>query len=121
MLQPTNEDPFNYQFSICPDSGYYNNMPIIFDLQFSFDYPYLPPKVRCLTNVTKIFFSKLYEPHLVLKIFHPNIDAKGHVCLNILRLDWKPVLTMNSILFGLLHLLLEPTIDDPLNQSIYSR
>ena len=49
-------------------------------------------------------------------VFHPNIDMEGHVCLNILREDWKPVLTMQSILMGLHFILLEPNPDDPLNK-----
>ena len=36
------------------------------------------------------------------------------MCLNILREDWKPVLTMQSILMGLHFILLEPNPDDPL-------
>ena len=47
-------------------------------------YPHDPPKVQCETTV-----------------FHPNIDMEGHVCLNILREDWKPVLTIQSVIMGL--------------------
>lgn len=41
---------------------------------------------------------------------------EGHVCLNILREDWKPVLTINSVIYGLTFLMLEPNADDPLNK-----
>ena len=50
------------------------------------------------------------------KIYHPNIDLDGNVCLNILREDWKPVLTMNAIIYGLQFLFLEPNPEDPLNK-----
>jgi ubiquitin-conjugating enzyme E2 M len=35
--------------------------------------------------------------------------------LNILREDWKPVLSISSVIYGLLHLFLEPNPNDPLN------
>lgn len=38
------------------------------------------------------------------------------MCLNILREDWKPVLTINSVIYGLTFLMLEPNADDPLNK-----
>lgn len=50
------------------------------------------------------------------QVYHPNIDMEGHVCLNILREDWKPVLTINSVIYGLTFLMLEPNADDPLNK-----
>ncbi|XP_009474734.1 PREDICTED: charged multivesicular body protein 2a [Nipponia nippon] len=53
-------------------------------------YPHDPPKVKCETMV-----------------YHPNIDLEGNVCLNILREDWKPVLTINSIIYGLQYLFLD--------------
>lgn len=63
------------------------------------NYPHEPPKVRCTQ-----------------KIYHPNIDLEGNVCLNILREDWKPVLNLNSVMIGLQYLFLEPNADDPLNK-----
>ena len=49
------------------------------------------------------------------KIYHPNIDLEGNVCLNILRADWKPVLDINAVIYGLIFLLAMPNGDDPLN------
>jgi hypothetical protein len=50
-----------------------------------------------------------------MQVYHPNIDLEGNVCLNILREDWNPVLSVNSILYGLQYLFLDPNPDDPLN------
>merc|ERR1712139_127312 len=61
--------------------------------------PHEAPKVKCET-----------------KIYHPNIDLQGNVCLNILREDWKPVLSISSVVYGLLYLFLEPNPSDPLNK-----
>eukprot|EP00934_Nitzschia_sp_Nitz4_P007437 Nitzschia sp. Nitz4//scaffold142_size57810//20997//23280//NITZ4_006494-RA/size57810-processed-gene-0.46-mRNA-1//1//CDS//3329536385//7427//frame0 len=61
-------------------------------------YPHSPPRVECET-----------------KIYHPNIDLQGKVCLNILREDWRPVLDINSVIYGLIYLFYEPNPDDPLN------
>lgn len=49
-------------------------------------------------------------------VFHPNIDLEGNVCLNILREDWKPVLSINSVVYGLDFLFLDPNPEDPLNK-----
>jgi hypothetical protein len=40
----------------------------------------------------------------ISQVYHPNIDLEGNVCLNILREDWKPVLSVNTIIYGLYHL-----------------
>lgn len=50
------------------------------------------------------------------QVYHPNLDLEGHVCLNILREEWNPILTLNSVLVGLLFLFLEPNPGDPLNK-----
>jgi len=75
------------------------------NFKFSFaigdNYPHAAPKVKCLQ-----------------KIYHPNIDLQGNVCLNILRDDWKPVLTIQAVIFGMQYLFLEPNPDDPLNKGL---
>jgi ubiquitin-conjugating enzyme E2 M len=40
----------------------------------------------------------------------------GNVCLNILRDDWKPILTVNAVILGLIFLFIEPNPNDPLNK-----
>ena len=40
---------------------------------------------------------------------------EGAVCLNILRDDWKPILTVNAVILGLIFLFIEPNPEDPLN------
>ena len=60
------------------------------------------PKVTCLTN-----------------IYHPNIDPEswdgdeGNVCLNILN-DWPPSYGLQDCIQGILFLLHNPNLDDPL-------
>ncbi|CAK7347677.1 unnamed protein product [Dovyalis caffra] len=49
------------------------------------------------------------------QVYHPNIDLEGSVCLNILREDWKPILNINIIVYGLFHLFMQPNHEDPMN------
>jgi len=53
-------------------------------------------------------------------VYHPNIDPKGNVCLNILRDDWTPTLNLQAVLFGLVHLFYYPNPDDPLDHGMIS-
>merc|ERR1712061_371520 len=93
------DDLLNFKIVICPDEGFYRYGKFTFTFNINSNYPHEPPKVKCLT-----------------KIYHPNIDLEGNVCLNILREDWKPVLTINAIVYGLQYLFLEPNPEDPLNK-----
>ncbi|XP_071830471.1 NEDD8-conjugating enzyme Ubc12-like [Apostichopus japonicus] len=96
---PDGDDLLNFKLIIQPDEGYYKNGRFSFSFKVGPGYPHDAPKVKCETQV-----------------YHPNIDLEGNVCLNILREDWKPVLTINSIIYGLQFLFLEPNPEDPLNK-----
>lgn len=72
--------------------GFYKGGKFSFSFEVRPNYPHEPPKVKCET-----------------KIYHPNIDLEGNVCLNILREDWKPVLTINAVVYGLQYLFLVST------------
>ncbi|KAF4325475.1 hypothetical protein BBO99_00002038 [Phytophthora kernoviae] len=88
-----------FDVKIAVDTGLWKGATYNFNFKIPPMYPHDPPKVHCLT-----------------KIYHPNIDLDGNVCLNILREDWKPVLDINSVIYGLIYLFYEPNPDDPLNK-----
>ncbi|CAI9110715.1 OLC1v1010784C1 [Oldenlandia corymbosa var. corymbosa] len=92
------DDLMHFEISIRPDEGYYLGGNFLFSFEVPPVYPHEPPKVKCKT-----------------KVYHPNIDLEGNVCLNVLREDWKPVLNINTIVYGLTHLFTEPNHEDPLN------
>ena len=59
------------------------------------DYPMAPPKVRFLT-----------------KIYHPNVDKLGRICLDILKDKWSPALQIRTVLLSIQALLSAPNPDD---------
>lgn len=81
---PNPDDILNFVLTIDPDEGMYRSSRFTFDFAINQSFPHEPPKVRCRE-----------------KIYHPNIDLEGKVCLNILREDWKPVLNLNAVIVGL--------------------
>ena len=61
------------------------------------EYPYKPPKMKFET-----------------KIWHPNISSvTGAICLDILKDQWSPALTIRTALLSLQALLCVPEPNDP--------
>ena len=81
---PDPNDILNFTLTIEPDEGMYKGGTFHFNFAINQNFPHDPPKVKCTQ-----------------KIYHPNIDLEGNVCLNILREDWKPVLNLNAVIVGL--------------------
>ncbi|XP_033744364.1 ubiquitin-conjugating enzyme E2 N-like [Pecten maximus] len=65
------------------------------------EYPMSAPKVRFLT-----------------KIYHPNIDKLGRICLDILKDKWSPALQIRTVLLSIQALLSAPNPDDPLENDV---
>ncbi|OJD11511.1 hypothetical protein AJ78_07736 [Emergomyces pasteurianus Ep9510] len=97
------DDLLHFEVVIQPDEGMYKGGSFVFTFDIPHvgenPFPFSPPKVKCTQ-----------------KLYHPNIDPQGNVCLNILREEWSPVLDLNAVAFGLLHIFLEPNCTDPLNK-----
>lgn len=89
----------NFRLELTPPDGPYVGGVFPFTVLVDDNYPMLPPKVRCTA-----------------KIYHPNLDYEGNVCLNILREDWLPALSLLLVLIGLQYLFLAPNPMDPLNK-----
>ncbi|KAK4576960.1 hypothetical protein RGQ29_027475 [Quercus rubra] len=52
------------------------------------------------------------------KIYHPNIDKLGRICLDILKDKWSPALQIRTVLLSIQALLSAPNPDDPLSENI---
>lgn len=101
-----------------PDSPYQGGV-FFLTIHFPTDYPFKPPKVAFTT-----------------RIYHPNINSNGSICLDILRSQWSPALTISkgesicptahrwksmltplafhTVLLSICSLLCDPNPDDPL-------
>jgi len=67
------------------------------EIQFPQDYPFKPPKVTFRT-----------------KIYHCNINSNGSICLDILKDNWSPALTISKVLLSICSLLTDANPHDPL-------
>ena len=96
------DEIMDFDVEYTPDaSSYWYGGKYLFHFHFQDDYPYTAPKVMCKT-----------------KIYHPNIDYDGNVCLNMLKDDWNPTYTGISCIAGVYYLFDEPNPNDPLNHDV---
>eukprot|EP01122_Echinamoeba_exundans_P016176 TRINITY_DN8117_c0_g1_i1.p1 TRINITY_DN8117_c0_g1~~TRINITY_DN8117_c0_g1_i1.p1 ORF type:complete len:153 (-),score=42.18 TRINITY_DN8117_c0_g1_i1:140-598(-) len=84
-----------------PSGSPYENGIFKLELFLPPDYPMAAPKVRFLT-----------------KIYHPNIDKLGRICLDVLKDKWSPALQIRTVLLSIQALLSAPNPDDPLANDV---
>uniref|UniRef100_A0A4W5LCI5 Ubiquitin-conjugating enzyme E2D 2 (UBC4/5 homolog, yeast) n=1 Tax=Hucho hucho TaxID=62062 RepID=A0A4W5LCI5_9TELE len=95
---PVGDDMFHWQATIMgPNDSPYQGGVFFLTIHFPTDYPFKPPKVAFTT-----------------RIYHPNINSNGSICLDILRSQWSPALTISKVLLSICSLLCDPNPDDPL-------
>lgn len=95
---PTGDDLFHWQATIMgPSDSPYAGGVFFLSIHFPTDYPFKAPKVNFTT-----------------RIFHPNINSNGSICLDILRDQWSPALTLSKVLLSICSMLTDPNPDDPL-------
>jgi len=95
---PKGEDLFYWEgYIFGPEESPYAGGIFNLVIQFPVDYPFRPPHV-----------------HFTTKIYHPNINAAGLICLDILKTQWSPALTISKVLLSITSLLTDPNPEDPL-------
>eukprot|EP01064_Diplonema_japonicum_P016987 TRINITY_DN2504_c0_g1_i1.p1 TRINITY_DN2504_c0_g1~~TRINITY_DN2504_c0_g1_i1.p1 ORF type:complete len:149 (+),score=16.68 TRINITY_DN2504_c0_g1_i1:291-737(+) len=102
---PVNKsDMYSWNATIVgPESSPYQGGLFNLNIHFPADYPFKPPRLQFTT-----------------KIFHPNINSSGGICLDILKDQWSPALTISKVLLSICSLLTDPNPDDPLVPEIAS-
>ena len=80
-----------------PEESPYEGGVFYVDIQLTDAYPFEPPKMRFMT-----------------KVWHPNVSsANGAICLDILKEQWSPALSIKTAMLSLQALLSSPEPSDP--------
>ncbi|KAJ3615844.1 hypothetical protein Zmor_012254 [Zophobas morio] len=92
------DDPFHWSATIMgPKNSPFEGGAFFLNIHFPTDYPFKPPKVTFVT-----------------KVYHPNINQNGSICLDILKDQWSPALTISKVLLSICSLFDDANPDDPL-------
>uniref|UniRef100_A0AAQ4QT88 E2 ubiquitin-conjugating enzyme n=1 Tax=Gasterosteus aculeatus aculeatus TaxID=481459 RepID=A0AAQ4QT88_GASAC len=101
-IQVDESNVLNWQGLLVPNCPPYDKGAFRIELIFPAEYPFKPPKITFKT-----------------KIYHPNIDEKGQVCLPIVSVEnWKPATKAENVITNLLALVNSPEPDHPLRADL---
>nr|XP_040224041.2 ubiquitin-conjugating enzyme E2-18 kDa isoform X3 [Anopheles coluzzii] len=95
-------EPTKNRLSNFRDNVPYNKGAFRIEINFPAEYPFKPPKISFKT-----------------KIYHPNIDEKGQVCLPIISAEnWKPATKTDQVIQALIELVNDPEPEHPLRADL---
>lgn len=95
-IEIVDENILNWKIIINPNTDIFKE-GYEFLLDIPNGYPFDAPKIKCLS-----------------KVFHPNIDKDGKVCLARLN-EWITSYTIESLLTDIIEIFENPNLDDPVN------
>ena len=99
---PQGDDLFDWIATIMgPEGTPYHGGLFFLRINFPTDYPFKAPKIAFTTP-----------------IYHCNVNKSGGICLDILKGQWSPALTISKVLLSITSLLSDPNPDDPLMPEI---
>lgn len=88
-----------------PDNSPYAKGIFKLEILIPDNYPFSPPSMKFVT-----------------KVYHPNIDDSGRICLDLIKMppkgNWRPTIGLEGLLIALRMLLETPNPDDPLMADI---
>ena len=95
--------PLQFATIMGPEGTPYQGGLFYLDIIFPAEYPFKAPKLLFRT-----------------KIYHCNVSSQGAICLDILKDNWSPALTVAKVLLSITSLLNEANPADPLVPSVAS-
>ncbi|KAF8911122.1 ubiquitin-conjugating enzyme [Gymnopilus junonius] len=101
-VEAKEDNVFEWKCSIKADSDSpYKGGTFNFNLSLPQNYPFKAPTVTFTT-----------------KIYHPGINEEGAICVPILRDEWKPAVTLSTVLCVIQEKVNNPSPDDPFEPDI---
>jgi len=101
-VTPEDASLFNWKCTIkAASDSPYKGGSFHFNLDLPENFPFKAPSVKFTT-----------------KIYHPGINEEGHICVPVLRDQWKPTVSLSSVLITIQDKLNNPSPDDPFEPDI---